>query len=53
VDVEAPFTGLLVGKLENPIVYPGNPLIHLVELDEPTRRADERERSGTMPERPS
>ena len=52
VDVEAPFTGLLVGKLENPVVYPGNPLIHLVELDEPTRRAYERERSGTMPERP-
>lgn len=32
--VEAPFTGLLVGVLENPVVYPGNPLCHLVELDE-------------------
>ncbi|WP_053948031.1 succinylglutamate desuccinylase/aspartoacylase family protein [Halolamina sediminis] len=53
VDVDAPFTGLLVGKLENPLVYPGNPLIHLVELDDPTRRAYEREQSGTMPERPS
>jgi predicted deacylase len=53
VDVAAPFTGLLVGKLENPLVYPGNPLIHLVELDDPTRRAYEREQSGTMPERPS
>jgi len=53
VDVAAPFTGLLVGKLENPLVYPGNPLIHLVELDDRTRRAYERERSGTMPERPS
>ena len=53
VDVEAPFTGLLVGKLENPVVYPGNPLIHLVELDPPTRRAYERELAGTMPERPS
>ncbi|WP_336038218.1 succinylglutamate desuccinylase/aspartoacylase family protein [Halobacterium yunchengense] len=52
VDVPAPFTGLLVGKLENPVVYPGNPLVHLVELDERTRRAYERERSGTMPERP-
>jgi predicted deacylase len=52
VDVAAPFTGLLVGKLENPVVYPGNPLVHLVELDEPTRRAYERSRSGTMPERP-
>jgi predicted deacylase len=52
VDVEAPFTGLLVGKLQNPVVYPGNPLVHLVELDEPTRRACERERTGTMPERP-
>jgi predicted deacylase len=52
VDVEAPFTGLLVGKLENPVVYPGNPLVHFVELDERTRRAYERNRSGTMPERP-
>ncbi len=32
--VEAPFTGLLVGVLENPVVYPGNPICHLVELDE-------------------
>ncbi|MFB6206249.1 MAG: succinylglutamate desuccinylase/aspartoacylase family protein [Haloglomus sp.] len=41
--VEAPFTGLLVGVLENPLVYPGNPLCHLVELDERTQRALERE----------
>ena len=32
--VEAPFTGLLVGILENPVVYPGNPLCHLVRIDE-------------------
>ncbi|MEF8808943.1 succinylglutamate desuccinylase/aspartoacylase family protein [Natronomonas sp.] len=37
--VEAPFTGLLVGVLENPLVYPGNPLCHLVALDEVTLRA--------------
>ncbi|MFB6352834.1 MAG: succinylglutamate desuccinylase/aspartoacylase family protein [Halobacteriales archaeon] len=37
--VEAPFTGLLVGVLENPVVYPGNPLCHIVELDASTRRA--------------
>ncbi|WP_122087925.1 succinylglutamate desuccinylase/aspartoacylase family protein [Halalkalicoccus subterraneus] len=35
--VEAPFTGLLVGVLENPVVYPGNPICHLVELDEGIR----------------
>ena len=35
--IRAPFTGLLVGVLENPVVYPGNPLCHLVELD-PTVR---------------
>jgi len=40
--VRAPFTGLLVGVLENPLVYPGNPLCHLVQLDERTRRAIER-----------
>ena len=43
--VEAPFTGLLVGVLENPLVYPGNPLCHLVKLDASTRRAVEREQS--------
>ncbi len=43
VVVEAPFTGLLVGVLENPVVYPGNPLCHLVELDRPTLRAMEGE----------
>ena len=52
VRVNAPFTGLLVGALENPMVYPGNPLCHIVELDEATRRAYEHERNGTMPERP-
>lgn len=41
VDVTAPFTGLLVGVAENPLVYPGNPLCHLVELDERTQRAIE------------
>ncbi|MFB6218032.1 MAG: succinylglutamate desuccinylase/aspartoacylase family protein [Halobacteriaceae archaeon] len=44
--VEAPFAGLLVGVLENPVVYPGNPLCHLVELDERTRRAYDAVRAG-------
>ncbi len=44
--VEAPFTGLLIGVLENPVVYPGNPLCHLVELSEDTLHALERERGG-------
>ncbi|MFC7071342.1 succinylglutamate desuccinylase/aspartoacylase family protein [Halobaculum lipolyticum] len=43
--IEAPFTGLLVGVLENPVVYPGNPLCHLVELDRRTRRVVEMEQS--------
>ncbi|MFC7165588.1 succinylglutamate desuccinylase/aspartoacylase family protein [Halospeciosus flavus] len=30
--VRAPFTGLLVGVLENPVVYPGNPLCHMIDL---------------------
>ncbi|WP_049996845.1 succinylglutamate desuccinylase/aspartoacylase family protein [Halococcus sediminicola] len=45
--VTAPFTGLLVGVLENPLVYPGNPLCHLVELDTSTRHALEREQSNS------
>ena len=39
--MRAPFTGLLVGILENPLVYPGNPLCHLVRLDDRTQRAIE------------
>jgi hypothetical protein len=46
VAVEAPFTGLLVGVLENPVVYPGNPLCHLVELDDRVRRVVEREQAA-------
>ena len=40
-DVYAPFDGLLVGVLENPVVYPGNPLCHFARVDAPTRRAIE------------
>ena len=36
IAVPAPFDGLLVGVLENPLVYPGNPLCHLVALDDRT-----------------
>ncbi|MFB6114019.1 MAG: succinylglutamate desuccinylase/aspartoacylase family protein [Halodesulfurarchaeum sp.] len=36
--VNAPFTGLLVGVLENPVVYPGNPLCHFVKIDETRER---------------
>lgn len=42
VSVPAPFTGVIVGVLENPVVYPGNPLCHLVELDEKTTRVLEK-----------
>ena len=34
--VRAPFTGLIVGVLENPVVYPGNPLCHFAKLDHET-----------------
>lgn len=30
--IRGPFTGLLIGVLENPVVYPGNPLCHVVEI---------------------
>lgn len=41
--VRAPFTGLIVGVLENPIALPGHPLCHLVRLDRVTRDEIERE----------
>lgn len=34
--VKAPFTGLAVGLLKNPVVYPGNPICHFVEPDQDT-----------------
>jgi predicted deacylase len=34
--VEAPFTGLLVGVLENPVALPGHPLCHLAAVDDAT-----------------
>ncbi|GAB3018410.1 succinylglutamate desuccinylase/aspartoacylase family protein [Natronobiforma cellulositropha] len=49
VTVDAPFTGLLVGVLENPVVYPGNPLCHLVGLSEDTLHALEREYADPRP----
>jgi predicted deacylase len=49
VAVEAPFSGLVVGVLENPVVYPGNPLCHLVELDDQVRRIVEQRQSNGGP----
>ncbi len=48
-EIEAPFTGLLIGIPQNPLVYPGNPLCHLVSLEEATLRAfrQVRERANT------
>lgn len=46
-EVRAPFTGLLVGVLSNPVVHPGNPLCHLVALDESTERIVELHRGET------
>jgi len=44
--VEAPFTGVLIGVLENPVVYPGNPICHLAELDPETARIVDRRQAG-------
>jgi len=35
--IEAPFTGLIVGVLENPIALPGHPICHLVRIGDDTR----------------
>jgi predicted deacylase len=34
--VKAPYTGIVIGLLKNPVVQPGNPICHFVELDENT-----------------
>ncbi len=41
--VSAPFPGLIVGALENPVAAPGHPLCQLVRLDRDTRTQIERE----------
>ncbi|MFB6243146.1 MAG: succinylglutamate desuccinylase/aspartoacylase family protein [Halobaculum sp.] len=43
-EVTAPFDGVLVGVLENPVVYPGNPLCHFVKVDDQVKTILERER---------
>ncbi|MEZ3114600.1 succinylglutamate desuccinylase/aspartoacylase family protein [Halobaculum sp. MBLA0147] len=47
--VEAPFGGVVVGVLENPVVSPGNPLCHLANVDDNVRRAIELHRSQPSP----
>jgi len=42
--VKAPFTGLLVGVLENPVVFPGNPLCHLIKIEDMQERIIENQR---------
>ena len=41
--VEAPFTGILVGVLENPVALPGHPLCHLARIDAETHAKIEAE----------
>jgi predicted deacylase len=41
--VDAPFTGLIVGVLENPVALPGHPICHLVRISAETREEIERE----------
>jgi len=41
--VDAPFTGILVGILENPVAAPGHPLCHLARIDADTHAEIERE----------
>ena len=51
--VTAPFTGLLVGVLQNPVAAPGHPLCHLVSVDDKTAAEIEREiESGEFSEQP-
>ncbi|MFB6131701.1 MAG: succinylglutamate desuccinylase/aspartoacylase family protein [Salinigranum sp.] len=50
--VTAPFTGLVVGVLQNPVAAPGHPLCHLVSLDAETLAEIEREiEAGEFTER--
>ena len=50
--VTAPFTGLVVGALQNPVAAPGHPLCHLVGVDEKTLAEIEREiEAGEFSER--
>lgn len=51
--VEAPFTGLIVGVLQNPVAAPGHPLCHLIGVDDDTLSEIEREvENGEFTERP-
>lgn len=45
--VTAPFDGVLVGVLENPVVYPGNPLCHFVKVEGEVREILAADRTAT------
>ncbi|MFB6253748.1 MAG: succinylglutamate desuccinylase/aspartoacylase family protein [Halobacteriaceae archaeon] len=44
--IDAPFTGLIVGVLENPVALPGHPLCHLVRISTDVRHEIERQISN-------
>ncbi|WP_129113247.1 succinylglutamate desuccinylase/aspartoacylase family protein [Halegenticoccus tardaugens] len=44
--VEAPFSGVALGTLKNPVVYPGDPICHFVRVSEGTRRVLEARRAA-------
>lgn len=46
--ITAPYTGLVVGLLQNPIAQPGHPICHFVRLDDETRDAIERVRGANQ-----
>jgi len=51
--VDAPFTGLIVGVLQNAVAAPGHPLCHLVSVDTATVAEIERGiASGEFSEQP-
>ncbi|MFB6299270.1 MAG: succinylglutamate desuccinylase/aspartoacylase family protein, partial [Halobacteriales archaeon] len=41
--LKAPFTGLIVGVLENPVALPGHPICHLVRISSDTHEEIQRE----------
>lgn len=47
----APFTGVMVGVLNNPVVYPGNPICHLVKVPDAVETILRARAAGQNPSR--
>jgi len=51
--IKAPFTGMVVGVVTNPLVFPGGPVCHLVKIDKALEKVKTALALGNVPKAPT